>query len=128
MIASKLELLGKPGLDLVDDGQLGGPFIGFGQEALGLVEQAGVLERDAQAGGQRAQQVDVGIAEGVGAVEVLEGDHPGDCPPVIKGTKIADCGSAVPSWMCHSKPIESAQARMSRSSLSGWRLSMTSAR
>ena len=44
----------------------------------GLVEQPGVLERDAQAGRERRQQPDVGLAERVLAIEVLEGDDPLD--------------------------------------------------
>ena len=36
-------------LDLVDDRELGGPLVGLRQQALRLVEQAGVLERDAHA-------------------------------------------------------------------------------
>ena len=39
-----------------------------------LVEQPGVLEGDAQARGERRQQPDVGLAEGVLAIEVLERD------------------------------------------------------
>ena len=41
---------------------------------LRLVEQARVLERHAQAAGERRQQADVGLAEGVLAVEVLKRD------------------------------------------------------
>ena len=53
-----------------------------------LVEQPGVLEGDAQAGRERRQQPDVGLAEGVLAVEVLERDDAvGPSPPTISGTK-----------------------------------------
>ena len=60
-----VELGGQALLDAVDDRQLGGALVGLGQEALGLVEQAGVLERDAHARGERAEQPLVGLAEGV---------------------------------------------------------------
>ena len=40
-------------LDLVDDRELGGPLVGLGEQPLGLVEQARVLERDAHARGER---------------------------------------------------------------------------
>src|SRR3990172_6592351 len=58
-------------LDAVDDGQLGSALVGLGQQALRLVEEAGVLERDAHARGQGAQHAGVGFAEG-GLLEALE--------------------------------------------------------
>ena len=51
--------------------------VGLGQEALGLVEEPCVLEGDTQARGQRREQVDVAVAEGRLAVEVLERDDAG---------------------------------------------------
>ena len=42
-----------------------------------LVHQPRVLERDAQAAGERLQQLLVRLAEGVLAVDVLERDHAG---------------------------------------------------
>ena len=50
-----VELLGESLLDAVDDRQLGRPLVGLGQQPARLVEQPGVLERDAQAGRERAQ-------------------------------------------------------------------------
>ena len=47
---------------------------GLGQQPLRLVEEARVLERDAQARGQRRQQADVRLAERVRPVDVLERD------------------------------------------------------
>ena len=65
-----LEVLGQAALDVVDQRELG--------VALpGLLEQPGVLERDAQAPGERRQEPDVGVAERVLAIDVLERDQPG---------------------------------------------------
>ena len=69
-----VELLGKAVLDVVDQGQLGGPLVGLGQEPLCLVEQADVLEGDTQARSQGGQDTFIRIAERIGVVEVLEGD------------------------------------------------------
>ena len=69
-----VQLRSQPLLDAVDDGQLGRPLIGLGQQALCLVEQARVLERDAQAGGQRRQQAHVRFGERVRPIQVLERD------------------------------------------------------
>ena len=63
--------------DLVDDGELGVSLLGLTEQALGLVEQSGVLQRDAEAPGQRREQADLGVAERVLAIHVLERDHPG---------------------------------------------------
>ena len=68
--------LGETALDLVDDRQLGGPFVGLREQTLRLVEESGVLERHAQACGDRREQLDVRITEGRLSVEVLQGDHP----------------------------------------------------
>ena len=57
--------------DLVDRGELGQPLTG-------LVDQADVLEGHAEAGRQGRQELDVGLAEGVLAVDVLERDHAAD--------------------------------------------------
>ena len=51
-----VELLGKAVLDVVDQGQLGGPLVRLGQQPLRLVEQAGVLEGDAEAAARVRQQ------------------------------------------------------------------------
>ena len=69
-----IELGGEALLHAVHDRQLCGAAIGLGQQALRLVEQAGVLEGHAQAGGEGAEQPDVLLAERVFAVEVLERD------------------------------------------------------
>ena len=62
-----LELLGEALLDAVDDGQL--------RRALaGLVDQADVLQGDAEAGRDRRQELHVGLGEGVLVVQVLERD------------------------------------------------------
>ena len=65
----QVELRGDRLTDAVDDVELGDPLAG-------LVDEAGVLQRDAEAGGERREQADVAIAERVLAVQVLEGDHP----------------------------------------------------
>ena len=81
-----VELCGEAVLDAVDDRQLGGALVGLGQEPLGLVEQAGVLEGDAEAGGEGVEQPDVRVAEGVLAVEVLERDDGrATSSPTIRG-------------------------------------------
>ena len=49
-----VQVLGKALLDAGDDRQLGGTLIGFGQEALRLVEEASVLERHAHAARRRS--------------------------------------------------------------------------
>src|SRR5204863_51296 len=67
-----VELLGQPALDGVDDGELGCSLIGLGEQALGLVKQACVLEGNAQAGCERGQQPDITVREGVLAVQVLK--------------------------------------------------------
>ena len=59
-------------LDAGDDRQLGGPLVGLGQQTLRLIEQAGVLEGDAQARGERAEKPLVRLVEGV-SLDVLPG-------------------------------------------------------
>ena len=51
----QVQLAGQRLADGVDDGELGGPLAG-------LVDEAGVVERHAQAGGERRQQVHVRLA------------------------------------------------------------------
>ena len=60
-----LEVLGQAALNVVDERELG---VALSR----LLEQARVLERDAEASGDRRQQPDVGVAERVLAVDVLE--------------------------------------------------------
>ena len=55
-IALEVELAGDPLLDAVDDRELGVALLGFLEQALRLVEQARVLERDAHARGHGLQQ------------------------------------------------------------------------
>src|SRR5204862_54223 len=62
-----LEVLGEATLNVVDERQLGVPLPR-------LFEQAGVLERNAQAPGERREQSDVGLTECTFAVQVLERD------------------------------------------------------
>ncbi len=74
----EIELRGHPLLDAVDDGELGRALLGFLQQPLRLVEQTRILERDAQAARERGQQSEVGVAECMLAVDVLDGnDAPG---------------------------------------------------
>ena len=73
----EVELLGEGQADLVHDRQLGSALIGLGEQPLRLIEQAGVLEGDAHARGQRGQQSDVGLVVGV-ARPVLEVDDADD--------------------------------------------------
>ena len=56
-----LQLLGQALLDAVDDREFGGTLVGLGEEALRLVEQAGVLGGDAEAGSQRGEESHVGF-------------------------------------------------------------------
>ena len=69
-----LEVLGEPSLHVVDERELG-------VALSGLLEQPRVLERDAQAPGEGRQEPQVGVVEGVLAVDVLERDHPGRLAP-----------------------------------------------
>ena len=64
----EIELAGEGLADLVDRRQLGQPLAR-------LVDEADVLEGDAQARGKGGQQLDVRFAEGILAVDVLERDH-----------------------------------------------------
>ena len=69
-----VELGSKPFLDAIDDGQFRGALFRLLEEALGLVEEAGVLEGDAHGVGDRGEQPDVKISERVLAFEVDEAD------------------------------------------------------
>ena len=69
----------------------------LGDSLAGLVDQAGVLERDAQAGGEGRQQAHVGVAEGVVTVQVLQRDAPVDLAADHQGhAQMATGGSP---WM-----------------------------
>ena len=50
----------------------------------GLVDEPGVFERDAEASGERLQQLDVGVGESMLAIEVLEGDG---APRLVAGRR-----------------------------------------
>ena len=71
----KFELRRHALLDAVDHRELGAAALGLLQQALGLVEQAGVLQRHAHAAGQRLEQAHVGVAVGVLALEIAQGQH-----------------------------------------------------
>ncbi len=71
----EIELGGDALLDRLDDRQLGVALLGLLEQPLRLVEQAGVLQRDAHARGNCAQQAHVGFAEGVFVLVVLDDDH-----------------------------------------------------
>ena len=71
----EVELRGHALLDAVDDRELGGALLGFLQQPLRLVEQARVLERDAHARGDGAEQPHLGLAVGVLALVVLQHDR-----------------------------------------------------
>ena len=65
-------LRGEALLDAVDDRQLGRALVGLGEQPLGLVEQPRVLQGHGQTRRESRQQPDVRLAEGVGAVEILQ--------------------------------------------------------
>ena len=87
-----VELGREPVLDAVDDRQFGGALVRLGQEALRLVEQAGVLEGDAHARRERAQQTLVGLVVGV-RLDVLEADDADD--PLARQDRDAEPGVRV---------------------------------
>ena len=66
----EVELGRHPLLDAVDDGELGRAVLGFLEQALRLVEEARVVQRDAHAGGERLQQANIGVAVRMLALEV----------------------------------------------------------
>ena len=74
----ELELLGERLSDVVHDRELGRPLAG-------LLEQPGVLEPHVQAPGERGEQPDVGLAERVFAIEVVERDDAGPSVPDQQG-------------------------------------------
>src|SRR5206468_7226593 len=57
-------------LDVVDEGEFGVPLAG-------LLEESGILERNAQGARERREQADVRLAECMLAVDVLQGDNAG---------------------------------------------------
>ena len=73
-----VELLGEAPLDVVDEGQLGRSLVGLRQQPARLVEQAGVLEGDAQARRERRQQSNVRVRERLLKVEILKRDPAAD--------------------------------------------------
>ena len=73
----ELELLRQCAADLVDDRELRGPCVGFGEEALGLIEQPGVVEGHAHARGHRGEQALVGLVERM-LLQALDDDDAGD--------------------------------------------------
>ena len=86
-----LELARERLLHAVDQRQLGVPLPR-------LVHQPRVLERHAEAAGERLQQLLVGLGEGVLAVDVLQRDHAASAlPPLTSGTKSTDFGGSPPS-------------------------------
>ncbi len=60
----EVELRGQGGADLVDQAQFGRALVGLGQQALGLVEEARVLEGHAHAEGERRDEPFVGLTVG----------------------------------------------------------------
>ena len=67
----EVELPRQRSTDLVDEGELRVPLLGLAEQPLRLVEEAGVLESDTEAGGDRAEQPLVGLREPV-RLESLE--------------------------------------------------------
>ena len=63
--------------DLVDDAELGGPRVGLREQSLGLVEQAGVVQRHAHAGRHRGEEPLVAVVERV-RLEALEREQAED--------------------------------------------------
>ena len=74
----RLELAGDRGLDAVDQRELGVPLPG-------LVDETCVLERHAEAPGERDEEPLVGVGERVLAVDVLERDDAGGSPACEQG-------------------------------------------
>ena len=62
----EVELGGEGAADLVDQRQLGVALVGLGQQALGLLEEACVLQRNAHARREGGHEPLVGVAEGMG--------------------------------------------------------------
>ena len=74
--ALHVELGGERLLHAVDDRELGGALLALLEQALRLVEEARVLQRDAHAVGKRLQQAHVRVAERVLALHVDQVDQP----------------------------------------------------
>ena len=110
----------RPCWTLVDDRQLGGTLVGLGEQALRLVEQAGVLERDAHARGDRRQQALVGLAEGVGSRVLSRPGSPMTRSPARIGTPEPGLGavraaaSIAPARVCLVAGAEAQRAAASR--------------
>ena len=73
-----LEVLGQATLHVIDERELGVPLSR-------LLEQPGVLERDAETAGERREQADVSLAERVFSVDVLQRDPAGGFTPDDEG-------------------------------------------
>ncbi len=71
----EVEFRGHAFLNPVDHRQFRCALLGFLQQALRLVEEAGILEGDAEAAGKRDEQAKVRIAERVFTVDVLDRDR-----------------------------------------------------
>ena len=96
MMAWKSSFDGQPLLDAVDDRELGGALLGLLQQPLRLVEEARILERDAHARGDRAEQAHLGLAECVLTLVILDDDVPSTRSLPMMGTRTADRLSSVP--------------------------------
>ena len=94
-IACMSSFCGEALLDAVDDRQLGRALVGLGQEPLGLVEQARVLERDAHARGERRDEALVGLGVGV-ALGESDATTPMASSPAMIGTPSQDSRVAPP--------------------------------
>src|SRR5215212_4966375 len=70
----EVELFRERFSDVVDDRKLGVPLLGLREKTVRLIEQPRVLERHAQAAGERRQQADIGLGERVCSIEVLKRD------------------------------------------------------
>ncbi len=71
----EIELGGEPFLHAVDDRELRRALVTLLEQPLRFVEEARVLQRDAHARGDRAEEPHLGIAVGVFAFVVLHDDH-----------------------------------------------------
>src|SRR3972149_2038032 len=65
----------QPCLDLVDDAEFLGVLFGAFKQALGLIEQAGILKRHAHGRSQGGQQADVGRGKGIFLLDILQADE-----------------------------------------------------
>ncbi len=115
-----VEVLGKPLLHAVDDGQLRRALVRLCQEALGLVEQTSVFEGHAHARRQGAQQTLVGIRECMrnGALEAQDAQgvvagHDGYAEPAL-GRLAQDDGPEGPPLLRFVQPQGFAGAQDTR--------------